>query len=207
MYESVYLKNWLELERLIKLRTQFSLRRFNNCLSVLVIALACYVLIWPFIPSLTWWSGHHVPVIKRNYSVVVPVKGQPIPKDNELIIPRLGLKDPINEGAYITELRYGLWRIPTSSTPEEGSNTVIVGHRFTYSGEGVFYNLDKIQVGDKLIIFWSGKEYDYSVSSTFVVPETDLSIENPSASSMLTLYTCTPFWSFNQRLVIKANLI
>jgi sortase A len=102
-------------------------------------------------------------------------------------------------------LHKGVWNRPNSSSPPEAGNTVLTGHRFTYDGPATFYSLDKVQVGDAIVIYWEGKEYDYIVSETKVVPASAVEIEAPSNYSQLTLYTCTPLWSAKDRLVVVAN--
>jgi len=62
-------------------------------------------------------------------------------------------------------------------------------------------------MGDELGIYWQGKIYTYKVNAIRVVEPTEISVESPSDSPKLTLYTCTPLWSAKQRLVIEAGLI
>lgn len=103
-------------------------------------------------------------------------------------------------------LHYGVWRLPYTSTPDKGGNTVLVGHRFTYTEpQGVFYFLDKIRVGDAITVYWQGKPYEYVVMSTSVVPPTDLAVEAQTTTPRLTLYTCTPLWTAQNRLIVVAE--
>ena len=69
------------------------------------------------------------------------------------------LDQPILEGRdTYAVLNHGILRWPASSTPDKGGNTVLIGHRFTYSHpQGVFYYLDKVKVGDKLSVAWGNK--------------------------------------------------
>lgn len=82
---------------------------------------------------------------------------------------------------------------------------MLVGHRFTYDGNGVFYHLDKLKVGDQLAVFWEGKKYQYTVTETKVVPATATEVEDQTQDPQLTLYTCTPLWSAKDRLVVIAK--
>lgn len=119
----------------------------------------------------------------------------------------MGLRETINTGPTIRELRKGVWLIPKTSTPDKASNTVMAGHRFTYAGPAVFYFLDKVQLDDMITIDWQSKEYTYKVSTIKEVPPTAVEIQNPSEKPMLTLYTCTPLWSAKNRLVVQAMLV
>lgn len=133
---------------------------------------------------------------------------KPIPEENVLVIPQIGVDSVIVEGMGPESLDQGLWRRPQSSTPDKGGNTVITGHRFMYSsGPKTFYNLDEIKPGDKFFMYWEGKEYDYEVMDVFTVEPNQTEIENDTQEPVLTLYTCTPLWTATQRLVVRAKLI
>ena len=119
----------------------------------------------------------------------------------------LGMEETINEGNSIATLRKGVWRLPHTSTPDKGGNTVLVGHRFTYSGQAVFYHLDKVKQGDRITIVWKGKLYSYEVKTIKVVPPTEVSVEANTKEPMLTIYTCTPLLTAKDRLVIQATPI
>jgi sortase A len=137
----------------------------------------------------------------------VPAANKPdTPKENMLYIPSIGLSQAIHEGPTIRTLRQGVWHIPLTSSPDQGSNTVLAAHRYTYSGAGVFYHLEKINLGDTISVLWQGQRYDYKVQRIVVVPPTQGDVQAPTQGSLLTIYTCTPFWSFTDRLVVQAKL-
>jgi len=196
-----------------KIKKISRLRRFNNLLTIIVAALALYLIVWPFIPKADfWWKSttHSNPplvtaVIKSKPGAVRP------PKDNMLVIPSLHLQETIYDGYPYTALSKGVWHSSQGSTPDKGSNTVIAGHRFTYHGfqrgGAAFYNLDKLKSGDQIVVFWHGVRYDYQVFRNFVVQPTQLSIEDPTVKPQLTLYTCTPLWTSTDRLIVTAELV
>ncbi len=129
---------------------------------------------------------------------------------NRLIIPKIGVNIPIIESTDpVYGLNHGAWHVPESSTPPQGSNTVITAHRFKYLPPSnlTFYLLDKLQIGDIIGIIWDDKEYYYQVQKTKIVPKNDISILENSPKSILTLYTCDPIYSQKNRLVVIANLI
>ncbi len=184
-------------------------RKLNTVLTVVTIVLGLYIGLAPFIPEVGWWFRHlHASqaVQQPTTSIAIAAKHTPIPTENLLIIPRLAMRETIHEGPTIAELNKGVWLIPSSNLPNQQSNTVIIGHRFTYAGPAVFYFLDKIQLQDTITVDWNHKEYTYKVTSIKVVPPTDVSVEQPTMKPQLTLYTCTPLWTAKNRLVITAPL-
>lgn len=184
-------------------------RRINNLLSVVVVGVALYILLWPFLPAVAFWRHKHLQsgtgYVYQTKLAPKTVAAKPIPEDNRLVIPALRMDEAINDGPTIATLRKGIWHRPASSSPDKGGNTVLVGHRFTYAGSAVFYNLDKVQAGDQVIVYWQHKEYDYKVAVSEVVPPNDLEIEQPTTDPILTIYTCTPLWSAHDRLVLIAR--
>lgn len=185
------------------------LRLFNDFLSVIVIGLGIYLIAMPLLPQLTFWINSKRGKISDTliYSDNNEPGSKPIPQDNRLVIPQIGLDEPVNEGKYADVLKKGVWRRPQTSTPDKNSNTVIVGHRFTYNDPAVFYHLDKIKTGDKFGLYWQGKEYIYQITETKIVEPHQIEIEQATEDPILTLYTCTPMWTSKQRLVVIAKLI
>lgn len=189
-------------------------RRFNDVLSIITAAIAVYILISPLLPNIALWLQqktdkndgyvYRTNLVQDNSP---PKDLKPIPKENRLVIPSIQLDEEIHDGKYANTLNKGLWRRPHTSTPDQGGNTVVVGHRFTYSKPGTFFHLDKVKEGDRFSLYWQGKEYIYQVDNVEVVSPLALEIEKPTEQPMLTLYTCTPVWSAKQRLVIQARLI
>ncbi len=192
-----------------------ALRRVNNFLTVLVVATAGYVLITPYAPNISlWWhkksdktSGYVYrsalaeEVVKDNQALA------PRPKDNRLVIPKIQLDQAIIEGNAPNTVDKGVWRRPATSKPSEGSNTVLVGHRFTYADPATFYHLDKLAIGDKFTVFWEGVEYNYEVSEIKTVLPTAIEVEAPTDEPRMTLYTCTPLLTATHRLVVVSKLI
>jgi sortase A len=183
-----------------------TLRRFNNGLTLIIVLFALYLILLPFLPVATWWVSHSAPLISRPATVNIPAASAPsAPTENTLYIPSLGMSAAVHEGSSAKTLRQGVWHIPNTSSPDEGGNTVFAGHRSTFSGPGVFFHLDKVKVGDPISLLWDGQRYDYVVTKTLVVPPTRGDIQAPTKQDLLTIYTCTPFWSFTDRLVVQAE--
>jgi sortase A len=207
------------------------MRHVNTALFVLIVAINLYLIVAPLVPGVLLrieksdhthgqkLSGQlHQPVpssadgnLSVNSPATAPRTPPPsvpgVPAENRLVVPSMLLDTPIFDGNDISTLRKGLWRRPNTSTPDRGGNTVIVGHRFTYTNpRGLFYSLDKVQRGDEMAVFWQGKRYLYRVTRTVVVAPTEVEVEAPTDNPQLTLYTCTPLWRPTERLVVVADL-
>lgn len=127
--------------------------------------------------------------------------------DNKIVIDKIGVEAEILEGG-IESLAQGVWHLPRTSNPKDGGNTVITAHRWKYKppDSRTFYNLDKMEIGDSITVFWEGSEYKYIIDKVFEVTPDQVEILAPSDKAQLTLFTCTPLFSTDRRLVVKANL-
>lgn len=188
----------------------------NHFLMIAVVLLAGYIMGMPFFPQAQAFTQHYTDSTRGYHyesrlaasASVVSSRLLNPPRTNTLVIPSAGIDAPILEGDSASVLNDGLWRRPHTSTPDKGGNTVITGHRFMYtSGPKTFYNLDQVEVGQKILLFWNGKEYDYEVYEKKVVEPQDTSIEQATSSDIITLYTCHPLWTSKQRLVVRAKQI
>lgn len=184
------------------------LRTINNGLTVFVALLALYLIVSPFLPEVQWWARHDSPVQKVLYQpapLPAPTVQSAQILDDTLVIPRLDMQEAIYGGGQGNLMR-GVWHVSRTSTPDKGGNTVLIGHRFTYkTPRGVFYFLDKVQVGDSITVFWQHQVYEYRVAEIKIVPNTELSVQANTKDPILTLYTCTPVWNPINRLVVIAK--
>jgi LPXTG-site transpeptidase (sortase) family protein len=72
----------------------------------------------------------------------------------------------------------------------------------------VFYQLDELNPGDLVTIWYLGKKYDYKVTKTRVTPPTDVEIFKPQpGAEKLYLVTCTPRGTTKNRLIVEAEQI
>lgn len=196
--------------------TKDKLKKINNILAGLIIAIALYLILAPFLPQLKLildklldqTDGYQYQSQLAEKEGIPSSQLNPVPEENTLVIPSIGVNAVIHEGPDINTLLKGPWRRPLSSSPDKGGNTVITGHRFQYTaGPNTFYHLDKLVEEDKIIVFWDQKEYDYEVSDIQIVAPDATEIENNTKEPILTLYTCTPLWTAKNRLVIIAKPI
>jgi LPXTG-site transpeptidase (sortase) family protein len=187
-------------------------RQVNNVLTVLIVLFGLYIIVTPYLPSLKWifrdeTSGApYVGALRGDSETDTDTK--PVPAENRIVIPTALIDQPILEGSGIWVIdNGGSWRKNLNTTsPKESGNTIIVGHRFTYARpEDGFYHLDKVKVGDRLALYWRGEELLYEVIETKTVPESAVEIERNSSDRILTLYTCTPVLTAENRLVVIAR--
>jgi sortase A len=150
-----------------------------------------------------------LPEESRVHALEQKVDEAPVPQDNRLSVPKMDMNVPISEGNTIAIIgKGGAWRLPQSSTPDQGGNTVIVGHRLTYTiPRSTFYYLDRLSNDDEVTVFWHGERYKYRVTEEKIVSASEVSVEAATDDARLTLYTCTPLWSLSKRLVIVAKPI
>lgn len=126
----------------------------------------------------------------------------------ELTIDSANIVGSVVDGETALEMERGFWHFPLSSRPGEKGNTVIIAHRFLNlpPRSDTFFNLDKVGVGDKIIIEQTGGTYNYTVIDTRVVEKTDRDVLAQTNDHRVTLITCTPLWTSDQRLIVVAKL-
>ena len=100
--------------------------------------------------------------------------------------------------------------LPWSPTPQR--NVYLAGHRMGYRGTWsrmIFYNLDKLREGDKVVLKdRQGRSYEYRVSETFLAdPDDSWVMGQVRGRDMLTLQTCTPYPTFQKRLIVRADRV
>lgn len=194
--------------------TQQSIHKLNTFLSIIVMGLAVYILVIPFLPEITFaLKGFTNAQVAEEGSTVAQSKAETQNENNSgsanrVIIPKIGVDSQILQGDSALLLDKGIWHRPNTTTPDMGGNMVLVGHRFLYtSGPDTFYHLPKMQVGDTVEVTWNNENYTYEVFETLTVTAQTVSIEENTDEDILTLYTCTPLWNPTHRFVVRAKKI
>lgn len=157
--------------------------------------------------------GAPTPVVLAAVTVV-PVNRNPSQRATKTIlrdqlrIPTIGVTMDIVEGRNAqVSLRKGAWLLPGTSTPDQGGNTVLGGHRWLYRPPSArtLYHLDKLAVGDPVEVDWEGTTYRYRVREVKVVTPEQVEILENTTEDIVTIFTCTPLFSSAKRLVVIAE--
>jgi len=139
---------------------------------------------------------------KKTHYPVYPVHGDNI---GSLTIPALNRKLTMMEGTEEKEFTKGVGHFIQSVLPGEKDNCVISGHR-----ETAFRQLNKLKVGDPLIVQTSAGTFTYEVSGTRIVHKDDKTVIVPTKNAVLTLTTCYPFnfiGNAPKRYIVSAILV
>ncbi len=129
---------------------------------------------------------------------------QPVFSAAVIRIPKIGLSQAVAEGVSRDHLKEGPGHYPGTAVPGFTGNTVISGHRTTYTRP--FYDLDLLEVGDAIVVDTPTGSYRYLVESVHVVAADDASLLETTERAVLTLTTCTPKGSARSRLVVVSVL-
>lgn len=115
--------------------------------------------------------------------------------DDRIIIPRLGINIPFAKGTRALD-RGAEWRMPDRGDPVNGGNFIIAAHRFNIQAtplstveKSPFYNIDKLTLGDKIVVDFSGVRYGYEIDEINTIKETQTEIESQSTIPKLTVYS------------------
>lgn len=151
------------------------------------------------------------------YGSVVNVPNQP--KSYTLIIDQLKISAPIilnvngsDKKTYLAALVNGVAQMAGSALPGGSGNTVIFGHSSFWADKPgnyktVFAHLNKLKRGDTISIKNGNQVLNYSVAENKIVSPTDVSVINQDLSQhLLTLITCWPPGTIDQRLVVVAKM-
>jgi sortase A len=117
-------------------------------------------------------------------------------------IPRVGVSVVVVEGTSTRSLRRAVGHIGGTALPGEPGNSAISGHRDTF-----FRPLRNIRKDDEITVTTLVGEYRYRVEWTRVVGKQEVAVLDPTASEVLTLVTCYPFYlvgSAPKRFIVRA---
>lgn len=121
-----------------------------------------------------------------------------------LVIPSLGINEKVIPGTTMDVFDRGVGLWPTSPLAGRRGNFVVGGHRT--SGSRPFRYIDKLRVGDSIIVRQGGKNFEYKVTRQRIVKPTDVWVARPTRTATLTLFACHPVGSVKERIVVQAAL-
>jgi sortase A len=131
-----------------------------------------------------------------------------------LHIPRLGRKFsvPVVQGVSLPDLSRGVGHYPSTAQPGQVGHFAVAGHRAT-NGQP-FADLDRVKVGDSLVVETRASWFTYVVDKVQIVQPTDVWVIEPVPGKpkqkptrrLITLTTCNPRWASTQRLIVFGHL-
>lgn len=148
----------------------------------------------------------NVPLVAVNRPSIDPT----LPTDNRVRIPSIGVDGKIYEGTNAEKtLARGIWRTNNWGTPEESIPTILASHRYgnprwskDFRDREIFYNLDKVNVGDTVEVVWGQRLYRYKIYATDVFTR----IRDEYTDADLIIYTCN-YWNSPKRIFAFAKRI
>ena len=133
--------------------------------------------------------------------------------ENRLYIPKIDINLPYASGSAEVMEHGAWWRKQENGNPKDGGNFVLSAHRFIMGltpqqtlRKSPFYNIDKLAVGDEIIIDYEGVRYAYTIREKLSVKPEATEIEQRTTQSQLTLYSCTLGGANDGRDVLIAKL-
>lgn len=150
-----------------------------------------------------------------------PINITPVNTDFSIVIEKIGVNAPVvrdvvvtSETSYTKALRSGVAQASTSSYPSTTpGNVYLFAHsssNFWQLGQyaTVFNLLRKLEVGDRIYVFYEQGRYIYDVISTAVYDGWNTyPLLRPVIEPILTLQTCDPPGTTINRLVVTAKLV
>ena len=120
--------------------------------------------------------------------------------------------DPSNEAEYIQALALGVAHAKGTNYPGEPGNIYLFSHStdapwniIRYNA--IFYLLRELEAGDRIVMFYKNRRYDYYVFDKIITDQNDISfLTNRYDRSVLTLQTCDPPGTLLNRLIVRAKL-
>lgn len=144
---------------------------------------------------------------------------KPVSTDFGLVIEKINANakiiaqvDPAVEKEYTAALKEGIAEAKGSTEPGQPGNLFLFSHStdapwniIRYNA--IFYLLRELESGDRVIVFYKGRRFDYIVFDKTTTPPTDVSfLTNRYDRPVLTLQTCDPPGTVLNRLVVRAKL-
>lgn len=142
----------------------------------------------------------------------------PISTDFGIVIEKINANakvidaDPASEKEYISALKLGVAHAKGTNLPGEIGNIYLFSHStdapwniIRYNA--IFYLLRELIPGDKIVMFYQGKRFDYIVFDKNIVSASETTyLTNKYDKSILTLQTCDPPGTIFRRLIVRAKL-
>jgi sortase (surface protein transpeptidase) len=131
-----------------------------------------------------------------------------LPEETTLIIPSIGVNATVNyDRSGESGLEKGVWQPPNFGDPISGLPMLMMSHKYglfgwsnDYRVQNSFGSLHLLNPGDKIIIIYEQREFEYIVTDKYEAAEPT------EVNSDLMLYTCKTFRS-DIRTTIEAKQV
>lgn len=149
---------------------------------------------------------------KIDFSLIAP------DSNFSLVIPKIGASakiianvNPGKEKEYDKALMQGVAHAAGTGFPGQGELIWLFAHSTDAPWNvarynAVFYLLRELEAGDKVVVFFSGKRFNYQVFDKKIVEGNDLAAFKDQTGEVLILQTCTPPGTTLKRLLVFAKL-
>lgn len=144
---------------------------------------------------------------------------KPVSTEFGLVIERINANakiiaqvDPSIEKEYVKALSEGVAEAKGSTEPGQPGNLFLFSHSTDAPWNitrynAIFYLLRELQSGDRIIVFYNNRRYDYIVFDKTITKPSDISfLSNRYDKPVLTMQTCDPPGTLLNRLVVRAKL-
>lgn len=146
--------------------------------------------------------AHLLPAVNAYVPPPIPTPG---PEQARLIeIPAIGVYSPIVQGDDWEQLKKGVGQHIGSALPGQPGNLVLSAHNDIF-GE-IFRHLEKLTVGDEIIVSTDRQSYTYVVRDVEMVEPTAVHVMAPTNYPSVTLISCYPYRINTHRIVVFADL-
>lgn len=118
-------------------------------------------------------------------------------------IDRLNIEGPVYVGTERVTLDRGIGLVDGTAMPGEVGNMALSAHR-----DGFFRPLKDVKLGDRIELRTQTGLQGFEVSEITIVDSQDISVLDPSDTTVLTLITCYPFYYVGyapDRFIVRAT--
>jgi len=182
-----------------------------------------------YVATRAWNSGwqlndsidrKNVPNTLENVITRKPLSLRPVNTESSIVIEKIGVSAPIVVNVDVTSpkeykdaLKLGVAHAKGSALPGSPGNTYLFAHssiNFWELGKyaTVFNLLGKLEMGDKIVLFYRSKRFDYEVIDKKIVAGFNtLPLLRKTTIPVLTLQTCDPPGTTLNRLIVTARIL
>lgn len=162
----------------------------------IILIFAILVILQGIYFAVRFYNSTRIDVIDFEEVIVVAENQKSYP--NSILIESIKVHAEIGENEGF--LRFGGW---VQNLNSEDLPLVISIHRFGFQFlhpdfdiHKTLYHVDKLNIGDSLVLFWEGERYEYFVSEIYEGYN-----NNPIGDNQILLYTCK-YWNSDKRVFV-----